>query len=124
MACKPFLTFLYLDEFADDWSDLNLSFETDAWDLEVQIMSLPKAGDVVKGACGLRKLRFAPASWNVGKSGGVRIGYAYFEELAIVVMIQAYDHNEKDNFSAEEKKAICKALGQIEQRLRKKIGEK
>ena len=124
MPGKPFLTFLYLDEFADDWSDLKLSFETDAWDLEVQIMGRPTAGDVVKGACGLRKTRFAPAGRNVGKSGGVRIGYAYVEGLAVVIMIQAYDHHEKDNFTGAEKKAICKALRRIEERLRKAIKRK
>ena len=111
------LSFLWFDEFADDWTDLNLSLETDLWDLELDIMENPKAGKVVSGACGLRKLRFAPAGWHKGKSGSVRVGYAYLESLGYVLMAMAYGKSRKETMTAADKQAVCTAITRIERSL-------
>jgi len=103
---QDFLTFVELDEFIDDWTALGLNDEEDLFALEVAIMADPKGPDVIKGTAGLRKVRFAPSKWNVGRSHGVRVCYVYFEDFALVVLVIAYSHNEKDNLTPAEKEGI------------------
>jgi hypothetical protein len=43
--------------------------------LEIALMEDPEAGDVMRGTGGLRKIRFAPPSWSMGKSGALRVCY-------------------------------------------------
>jgi hypothetical protein len=76
-------------------------------------MAKPTGSPVIEATGGLRKLRFAPAKWNIGKSAGVRVGYVYFEEYALVLLCAAYSHNEKDNLSAKEKKGIKREIDTI-----------
>jgi hypothetical protein len=42
--------------------------------LQIQIVLTPLGGAVVAGTGGIRKMRFRPLSWNIGKSGAVRVG--------------------------------------------------
>ena len=115
---KRHLSFLWFDEFAKDWEALGLSLETDLWDLELAIMEDPEAGTVVRGACGLRKLRFAPKGWNIGKSGAVRVGYAYLKSVGFVLMAMAYGKSVKVTLSAADKRAVCAAITRIEKVVR------
>jgi hypothetical protein len=69
-------------------------------------MSNPKRAPVISGTGGLRKLRFSPPQWEMGKSGAVRVCYAYFEEYGIVFLIVVYRKSEKDNLTAAERAAI------------------
>ena len=61
--------------FVARWRKLRLTDE-DLQALERQIAADPDAGDVMRGTGGVRKLRFAPPSWNTGKSGAARVCYA------------------------------------------------
>lgn len=58
----------------------------------------------------MRKIRFAIAESDQGKSGGVRVCYAYFVEHHIVLMMMAYPKNQKDSLSATDKAGIKKYL--------------
>jgi len=107
---QDFLTFVELDEFIDDWNGLGLDDEKDLWALQIAIMANPKGAGVIQGTGGLRKLRFAPSDWNVGKRQAIRVCYVYFEEFALVLLAVAYDHNEKDNLSKAEKEGIRKYI--------------
>ena len=69
----------------------------------------PEAPPVVSGTGGMRKMRFA-AEKDKGKSGGIRVCYAYFAEYHIVLMMMAYPKNRKDSLSATEKAGIKKYL--------------
>lgn len=73
-------------------------------------MSDPEGPPVVSGTGGLRKIRFAATDTDKGKSGGIRVCYAYFLEYHIVLMLMAYPKNRKDNLSAKEKAGIKKYL--------------
>src|SRR5687768_15932561 len=75
---EQFLLFVELDEFSDDWDGLGLDPDDDMWELCTQIMHSPTAAPVSQGTGGLRKLRFVPSSWSSGKSGAIRVCYAYF----------------------------------------------
>lgn len=112
MHSEDLLYFIYLDEFRDDWNficseDVD---ERSLWALEILIMSDPEGPPVVSGTGGLRKIRFAPTDTDKGKSGGIRVCYAYFAESHIVLMMMAYPKNRKDNLSAKEKVGIKKYL--------------
>jgi mRNA-degrading endonuclease RelE of RelBE toxin-antitoxin system len=108
------LRFVHLKPFERDWKDLRLD-DDDLFGLQVAIMLNPKGPPVVQGTGGLRKIRFAPARSGKGKSGGIRVGYAYLEEYGTVLLIVAYGKNEKDDLSADERKEIGRLIDQIEQ---------
>lgn len=70
----------------------------------------PKAGDVITGTGGVRKVRWG--SKNKGKSGGVRIIYYFYDEDAPIFLLTAYGKGERENLTDEQKKQIF-ALAQI-----------
>jgi hypothetical protein len=114
LAPEEFLHFVETDEFGDDWKRLGLSVETDLWALQTLIMSAPEASPVIKGTGGLRKIRFAPEGWNCGKSGAVRVCYAYFKEHWTVLLVMAYGKGRKETLSAAEKAGIKEYLSIIQ----------
>lgn len=116
MRTEDLLHFVSLDQFEDDWAVCGLE-DDDLGSLQLGIMGNPKAGSVIPGTGGVRKLRFAGRS--VGKRGGVRVLYTYFEELSLVVLIMAYGKGWKENITAEEAKGLKACIKHIEQWLGK-----
>ncbi len=74
---------------------------------------------IVAGTGGLRKVRFAIAERDQGKSGGVRVCYAYFVEYHVVLMMMAYPKKRKDDLAASDKAGIKKYLAITEKWLEK-----
>jgi hypothetical protein len=111
---EDFLHFVELDDFVDDWKGLGLDVEMDLWALQIAIMSNPGGPPVIEGTGRLRKLRFAPSSWKVGKRGAVRVCYVYFPEHWTVLLVMAYAKNRKDSFSSREKRNIANFIKRIE----------
>lgn len=64
----------------------------------------PDAGDVIPGAGGARRLRWAARG--KGKRGGARIIYVYIVTAARVFLIRCYAKNVKSDLSADEKKHL------------------
>lgn len=71
----------------------------------------PKAGAVITGTGGLRKVRFAPAG--SGKSGGVRVIYFHFSDEAPLYLFTVFAKNEKADLSAQERAALAKVAKAI-----------
>lgn len=67
----------------------------------------PKAGVLMRGTGGVRKLRWAKESG--GKSGGVRVIYYYHSEDTPLFMLSLFGKNEKANLS----KAQCNVLNKL-----------
>lgn len=109
------LTFVELDEFRDDWQQIGLDIETDLSWLQWQLMENPLCGDLVQGAGGLRKARFAPPGSGRGKRGSVRVCYAYFEKHHLVLLMMAYDKTSQGDLTAAEKRGVAKYLEQTEE---------
>jgi hypothetical protein len=107
------LHFIELDEFREDWDELGLDVENDLWDLQNEIMRAPDGPPVIQGTGGLRKMRFAPTRWRLGKSGAVRVCYVYFKAYGITLLVMAYGKNRKDNLRAAEKRDIARYIGVI-----------
>lgn len=64
----------------------------------------PKAGDVVQGTGGIRKVRLKGAS--KGKSGGFRVCYFYYQENEGLYLIWIYPKNEQEDLTTGEKKLL------------------
>ncbi len=113
LLADDFLHFVELDEFTQDWSDLSLS-DTDMWDLCHAIMESPDTAPVIAGTGGLRKLRYSPVRWHKGKSGSIRVCYAYFPKYWLVLLVMAYGKGTQENMTAREKQGIKSYLEQTE----------
>ena len=113
---RRWLRFIQFEPFTRAWRDLELGDEDLRW-LELGIIAEPKAGKLVPGTGGLRKLRFSPPRWNTGKSGGVRVGYWYLENRGIVCLLAAYDHRQKADLSPAERGAIRALIERISELL-------
>jgi hypothetical protein len=79
------------------------------------MMHDPEGGPVIQGTGGLRKMRFSPKKWSVGKSGAVRVCYVYFKVHWTIMLIMAYGKGRKDNLTATEKRDIARYIKSVEQ---------
>lgn len=73
------------------------------YDLQAMLAEKPKAGDVIPGAGGLRKLRWRSAGR--GKRGGIRIIYYCWTEDRLY-MIFVYDKTEQGDLTFEQLKIL------------------
>ena len=71
--------------------------------LQAMLAERPKAGDVIPGAGGLRKLRWRAAGR--GKRGGIRLDYYYWSEDRLY-MIFAYDKTEQGDLTHGQLKTL------------------
>jgi hypothetical protein len=75
--------------------------------LQIALMLRPEQGRVVRGAGGLRKVRWAKAG--AGKRGGLRMIYYWAPTENTFYMLYAYAKNEQDDLTP----AQTRALGQL-----------
>lgn len=68
----------------------------------------PKAGDLIEGTGGIRKLRWGRGGH--GKSGGVRVVYYYHSELMPLYLITLFSKNEQENLSKAERNDLAKLV--------------
>ena len=103
-------TFYEMKHFTKKWQDLGFT-DDELSQLQQVLLENPKAGDVMKGTGGLRKVRFAfPCS---GKSGSVRVCYIDIEGVLEIHLIDVFAKNEKENLSKAERNAIRIVVEQI-----------
>lgn len=119
---EDLLDFIELRPFTKRWAELELDDEDDLTALQLIIMARPKAGAVIKGTNGLRKLRFAPSRWQSGKSGAARVLYVHFEEYGIVLLCLAFRKNETDDISDAVKEYLNDRIEEIEEELHRRYG--
>lgn len=108
-------SFIELPIFKSRWEALGLN-EEDLLRLQVELLADPKAGDVMQGTGGVRKMRFAFE--HRGKSGGVRVIYVDFEVYEKIYLLTAYTKNEKDDLTKKERSEIKQLIEVLEQQLR------
>ena len=92
--------------------------DADLQALEAAIAKAPGEPPVVKGAGGLRKIRFAPPSQHVGKRGSMRVGFAYYQMKAVIFVVVVFSKHESSNSAVAERKEIAAELGQAERNFR------
>jgi hypothetical protein len=85
---------------------------------EVQILELivylsanPDSGVLIKGAAGIRKLRWATSGR--GKSGGVRVIYYFHNQDMPLYLLGVFGKNEKANLTGAEKNELRNLVNEL-----------
>ncbi len=105
-----------MPEFDHQWKRLGLG-DKELRHLQENLLENPKAGVVIQGTGGLRKLRIAFS--NRGKSGSGRVAYVDFTVHETIFLITAYAKSEKDNLTKTERNAIATQIAKLENSLEK-----
>jgi len=71
----------------------------------------PKAGDLIEGTGGIRKLRWGRGGR--GKSGGVRVIYYYHSELLPLFLLNVFAKNEKANLTKAERNEMRRLVPRL-----------
>jgi hypothetical protein len=79
----------------------------------------PRAGDIMAGTGGLRKLRFSKEG--KGKSGGVRVMYYFYDEKHPIYLFDIFGKNEKDNLSKAERNGLAKLIAELKHSFKENI---
>ena len=113
--------FVMMPEFDRQWQKFGLC-DNELRQLQEVLLENPKAGKVIRGTKGLRKIRIAFKGQ--GKSGSGRVAYVDFTIHEVIYLITAYSKNEKDNLSPSERNEIAKIIVRLEQGLKDLEGTK
>ena len=97
--------FVETKAFSDDWKALGQSDE-DLRALQSFLAEHPDGGPMIEGTGGARKIRWGRSGRPAGKSGGVRVLYLDDAQDEKIYLVVVFGKDEKDNLSADEKKAI------------------
>lgn len=73
----------------------------------------PKAGDLMQGTGGVRKLRWARGGR--GKSAGVRVIYYYHSEALPLYLLTVFGKSEKANLSKAERNELAILVGMLKE---------
>lgn len=98
----PEITVLQLPKFKAEATELIGAGGIEA--VAVYLADYPEAGDVIPGAGGARKLRWAAKG--KGKRGGARIIYLYLVIAARIYLLRCYAKNVKTDLTDAEKKEV------------------
>jgi hypothetical protein len=113
------LRFIHLAPFDRKWTALGLD-DDDLRALQITIMAGPTRFPVIPNSGGLRKIRFGRRGAQ-GKRDGFRIGFAYFPDNEIALLITVYAKNEQPDLSPADRRAIAQITGLIKQQLEQEI---
>lgn len=78
-----------------------------------QLAGHPKAGVLIEGTGGVRKLRWARDGR--GKSGGVRVVYYFHSEAMPLYLLTMFAKNERANLSKAERNELAGLVGELVQ---------
>jgi hypothetical protein len=109
-------TFLHLDLFDEEWSDLGLG-DDELQELQSAVLASPERYPIVPGTGGLRKIRFAPSREPRGKSGAYRVGYVRFREFGFILLVTAWGKNDKSDLSVRDRNAVATIIREIRKAL-------
>lgn len=104
-----FLEFVYLGLFERTRAGVLTDAELKV--LEDELLATPRAGVVMPGTSGVRKVR--AAQQGRGKSGSARVAYLYVPEQATVYFILAFPKNVQGDLTADQKKQVRSVVAQI-----------
>ena len=77
-----------------------------------------EAGDLIRGAGGLRKIRWTRPG--IGKRGGVRVIYYYYDQGAPVFLVTAFAKNEKEDLTADDRKYLTALIESLKNEIKAK----
>lgn len=77
-------------------------------DVIAYVAATPKAGDLIQGTGGVRKLRWARRGR--GKSGGVRVIYYFHSEALPLYLLTVFGKGEKADLNQAERNELAKLV--------------
>lgn len=83
-------------------------------DFQQELLINPKAGEVIQGTGGLRKVRFQDTNRGKGKRGGLRIIYYWWLKESEFLLFSVYNKGEMDDLTTEQ----CKKLAELLKRFK------
>jgi hypothetical protein len=78
--------------------------------LQNELAGNPRAGILMPGTGGFRKVRWAHPRRGKGRRGGLRIVYYYFAKDQEIWLMTLFDKHEASDLSPQEKKALKAAI--------------
>lgn len=75
-------------------------------DIIAYLSENPRAGDLITGTGGIRKLRWKAKG--KGKSGGARVIYFYYNKSIPLFMLTIFGKGEKDNITKSKRNDLAK----------------
>lgn len=82
-------------------------------DLKTHLAAHPDFGDAISGAGGFRKIRWANSQRGKGKRSGSRTIYLHVDLAETIYLMAIYDHEEKDDLTADERKELAKYANEL-----------
>jgi len=82
--------------------------ESERLDVVNYLAAHPKAGDLIEGTGGVRKMRWGRGGR--GKSGGVRVIYYYHSEVMPLYLVALFAKNEQANLSKADRNGMAKLV--------------
>ena len=82
--------------------------EHDVFELELALVADPKAGELIPGAKGLRKIRRPPAGR--GKRGGARVIYYHIVSDHQILLLYAYAKNQQGDLTPAQAKQLVQLV--------------
>ena len=79
--------------------------ESERQDIVNYVAAFPKAGDLITGTGGVRKLRWRRGG--KGKSGGVRVIYYFHSEIMPLYLLTVFAKNERADLSQAERNELA-----------------
>jgi len=76
--------------------------------LQLVLLLQPRAGRVIRGSGGLRKLRWSRRGR--GKRGGIRVIYFWQESSAAFYMLYAFRKNEQEDLTAAQLRTLSRLV--------------
>ena len=80
---------------------------------QAALMQSPKAGDVIRGGRGLRKLRWL--AQGRGKRGGARVIYYFQDAKAQIYLIYGYVKSEREDLTPEQVRTLAKVMSDMKE---------
>lgn len=109
MGDAPEITVLQLPRFKTEATELIGAEGIEA--LALYLINHPDAGNVITGAGGVRKMRWAARS--KGKRGGARIIYVHIVVAARIYLLRCYTKNIKTDLTGLERKELRRIAAQL-----------
>lgn len=76
--------------------------------LQLHLLQVPDSGDIIQGSGGIRKIRWAPTG--LGKRGGARIIYNWAVDADTVLMLFAFQKNERGDLTPDQLKQLASVV--------------
>lgn len=80
---------------------------------QTALMQSPKAGDVIRGGGGLRKLRWLAKGR--GKRGGARVIYYFQDAKAHIYLIYGYVKSEREDLTPDQVRTLAKLMNEMKE---------